>query len=49
MNTKLRIIEELLSLDYQIPGGQTKEQFANAFTESMLMTILANVKAWKKG
>lgn len=49
MNTKMHIIEELLSLGYQIPGGQTKEQFANAFTESMLMTILANVKAWKKG
>lgn len=49
MNTKMNIIEELLSLGYQIPGGQTKEQFANAFTESMLMTILANVKAWKKG
>ena len=49
MNPKMRIIEELLSLGYQIPGGQTKEQFANAFTESMLMTILANVKAWKKG
>ena len=49
MNTQMRIIEELLSLGDQIPGGQTKEQFANAFTESMLMTILANVKAWKKG
>ena len=49
MNNKMNIIEELLSLGYQIPGGQTKEQFANAFTESMLMTILANVKAWKKG
>ena len=49
MNTKMNIIDELLSLGYHIPGGQSKEDFANAFTESMLMTILANMREWKKG
>lgn len=49
MNTKMNIIDELLSLGYHIPNGQSKEDFANAFTESMLMTILANMREWKKG
>lgn len=49
MNKKMHIINELLSLGYQIPGGQSKEDFANAFSESLLMTILANMKEWKKG
>ena len=47
MSAKRNIINQLVSLGYKIPGSQTPEQFENAFSESMLMVILANMQEWK--
>jgi len=45
---KIEIIHKLQSLGYSL-GSCTEEEFANAFSESMLMTIWNNFIAYKMG